>query len=351
MIEQATTMLALRKTRAEAGMELVEVPVPQTLEEGEVLVRVAAAGICGSDLHVDDWTTSYAFIAPYLPVTLGHEFVGTIASGPRLGQRVVVRPSVTCGRCTHCLAENFDACEQRRGIGMTRDGAFAAWVRAPLRNCIPVPAGVSDALASLVEPFSIAMQAVRQAGELAGRTVLVMGPGTIGQAIAVLARRMGAARIVVTGFQDAVRLDTLRAMGFDEVVDVAQTPLTQWLKTRADVPPFDLVFEATGVPATITEALGLLRRDGVVVVTGIHDRPLSLDLTPFVRRQLQLRGSFRPPESDWPRVLDLMGELGESIRPMVSHVLPLTRAHEGLALAHGKQANKVLLVPEDHDGR
>lgn len=351
MSEQATTMLALRKTRAEAGTELVEVPVPQTLEEGEVLVRVAAAGICGSDLHVDDWTASYAFIEPHLPVTLGHEFVGTIASGPSTGQRVVVRPSVTCGRCAHCQAQNFDACEQRRGIGMTRDGAFAAWVRAPLRNCIPVPAGVSDTLASLVEPFSIAMQALRQAGDLAGRTVLVMGPGTIGQAIAVLARRMGAARIVVTGFQDQVRLDTLRAMGFEDLVDVSQTPLTQWLKAHPDLPAFDLVFEATGVPATITEALGLLRRDGVVVVTGIHDRPLPLDLTPFVRRQLQLRGSFRPPESDWPRVLDLMGELDEAIRPMVSHVLPLARAHEGLALAHGKQANKVLLVPEDHDGR
>jgi threonine dehydrogenase-like Zn-dependent dehydrogenase len=339
-------MLALRKTQAAAGTELVEVPVPPVPDDaGEALVRVKAAGICGSDLHVDDWTASYAFIKPYLPVTLGHEFVGVIASGERVGQRVVVRPSVTCGRCAHCQRGNFDACEQRRGIGMTRDGAFAPWVSVPLRNCIAVPDGVSDTLASLVEPFSIAMQALRQAGDLAGRTVLVMGPGTIGQAIAVLARRAGAARIVISGFQDTVRLDTLREMGFEDRVDVSQGSLTQWVSRQSSPVAFDLVFEATGVPETITEALGLLRRDGVVVVTGIHDRPLPLDLTPFVRRQLQLRGSFRPPESDWPRVLALMGELGDAIRPMVSHVLPLSRASEGFALAHGKRANKVLLVP------
>lgn len=343
----SATMQALRKTHTAAGLELVDVPHPGAPAEGEVLVRVRAAGICGSDLHVDDWTTSYHFIAPSLPVTLGHEFVGVITGGARDGERVVVRPSVTCGRCAHCTRGDFDACEQRRGIGMTRDGAFAAWVRVPERNCVTVPTGLSDELASLVEPFSIAMQAMRQAGPVAGQRVLVMGPGTIGQAIAVLARRAGATQVVVSGFRDDVRLDTLRQMGFAELVDVAQGSLTDWVKQHMNGAAFDVVIEATGVPETITEALNLLRRDGTVVVTGIHDRPLPLDLTPFVRRQLQLKGSFRPPEADWPLALDLMAELGANIRPMVSHVLPLARGLEGFALAHGKQANKVLLVPED----
>jgi threonine 3-dehydrogenase len=112
---------------------------------------------------------------------------------------------------------------------------------------------------------------------------------------------------------------------------------------------FDVVFEATGVPETITEALSLLRRNGIVVVTGIHARPLSLDLTTLVRKQQQLRGSFRPPESDWPQALALMGQLGDVMAPMVSHELPLSRALEGFALAHGKQASKVLLRPEASD--
>jgi threonine 3-dehydrogenase len=112
---------------------------------------------------------------------------------------------------------------------------------------------------------------------------------------------------------------------------------------------FDVVFEATGVPETITEALSLLRRNGIVVVTGIHARPLSLDLTTLVRKQQQLRGSFRPPESDWPQALALMGQLGDVMAPMVSHELPLSRALEGFALAHGKQASKVLLRPQACD--
>ena len=343
-------MKALRKIRAAAGLELVDVPVPELESTDDVLVRVTATGICGSDLHVDDWTPSYSFITQSLPVTLGHEFVGVAQTGPLRGRRVVVRPSVTCGVCAACLAQRHDACEQRTGIGMTRDGAFAPWVRVPLRNCVPVPDGLSDELAALAEPLSISMQAIRVAGDLTGQRVLVMGPGTIGQGIAVLARRAAAAQVVVSGRDDAARFDALRRMGFDALADVAGMSLAEATEPYTNGESFDVVFEATGVPETISEALPLLRRNGIVVVTGIHARPLSLDLTTLVRKQQQLRGSFRPPESDWPQALALMGEVGDLIAPMVSHVLPLSRAMEGFALAHGKQASKVLLRPEDGDG-
>lgn len=339
-------MQALRKIRAAGGVELVETAEPVLEAPDDVLVRVHAAGICGSDLHVDDWTPSYAFVAPHLPVTLGHEFVGTAQNGPLAGRRVVVRPSVTCGVCAACAAGRFDACDNRRGIGMTRDGAFASLVRVPQRNCIAVPDGVSDELAALVEPMSIAMQALRVAGDVAGQRVLVMGPGTIGQGIALLARHAGAAQVVISGFDDAARFEALRKMGFDALVDVAGCSLADGTAAFTGGAPFDTVFEAAGVPETITQSLALLRRDGVVVVTGIHARPLSLDLTALVRRQQQLRGSFRPPESDWLRALELMREIGETMAPMVSHVLPLSQALEGFALAHDKRASKVLLRPE-----
>lgn len=343
-------MQALQKTRAAAGLELVDVPMPAVgADSTDVLVQVRATGICGSDLHVDDWTPSYAFIAPSIPVTIGHEFVGVAQSGPLAGRRVVVRPSVTCGVCAACADGRHDACERRRGIGMTRDGAFAAWVRVPQRNCVPVPDGLSDALAALTEPLTISMQALRIAGDLAGLRVLVMGPGTIGQGIAALARRAGASQVVVSGFDDAARFDALRAMGFDALIDVKTQSLAEGTRPFTGGAPFDVVFEATGVPETITEALALLRRNGIVVVTGIHARPLALDLTPLVRNQQQLRGSFRPPESDWPLALALLAEMDAVLRPMVSHVLPLAQAKEGFALAHGKQACKVLLCPEAGD--
>lgn len=343
-------MLALRKTRPEAGLELVDIPAPRLdLAGDEVLVQVSAAGICGSDLHVDEWTPSYAFIGASLPVTIGHEFVGTARSGPLAGRRVVVRPSVTCGECAACTAGDHDRCERRRGIGMTRDGAFAPWVRVPLRNCVPVPDGLCDELAALTEPLTISMQALRIAGAVAGLRVLVMGPGTIGQGIAALARHAGARQVVVSGRDDAVRFETLRRMGFDELVDVSAQSLKDGTAACTAGEPFDIVFEATGVPETIDEALPLLRRNGIVVVTGIHARPLALDLTRLVRNQQQLRGSFRPPESDWPRALGLLEELAPVLRPMVSHVLPLGEALEGFALAHRKEACKVLLRPGSGD--
>lgn len=343
-------MQALRKTHPRAGLELVDVPEP-TIEAGsdDVMVKVSAAGICGSDLHVDTWTPSYAFIAPSLPVTIGHEFVGIAQSGPLAGRRVVVRPSVTCGTCGACMAGQHDLCEQRRGIGMTRDGAFAARVRAPLRNCVPVPEGLSDELAALTEPLTISMQALRIAGDLQGKRVLVMGPGTIGQGVAVLARRAQAAQVVVSGFDDTARFEALRRMGFEDLVDVSRQSLEEGTRGRTGGAKFDVVFEATGVPETLNDALRLLRRNGILVVTGIHARPLPLDLTSLVRNQHQLRGSFRPPESDWPQALELMRQLAPELEPMVSHVLPLSQALEGFALAHDKQACKVLLKPEHHD--
>jgi threonine 3-dehydrogenase len=176
-----------------------------------------------------------------------------------------------------------------------------------------------------------------------------MGPGTIGHGIAALACRAGASQVVVSGFDDAARFEALRAMGLDALVDVKTRSLAEGTRPYTGGAPFDLVFEATGVPETITEALALLRRNGTVVVTGIHARPLALDLTPLVRNQQQLRGSFRPPESDWPRALALLSEMDAQLRSMVSHVLPLAQARAGFALAHGKQASKVLLCPEDGD--
>jgi threonine dehydrogenase-like Zn-dependent dehydrogenase len=343
-------MRALRKTHPGAGLDLVDVPAPQPESPDEVLVRVSATGICGSDLHVDHWTPSCAFMAPSLPVTIGHEFVGIAESSPLRGRRVVVRPSVTCGVCAACSAGRHDDCERRTGIGMTHDGAFAPWVRVPLRNCVPVPDGLSDELAALAEPLSISMQALRVAGDVRGQRVLVMGPGTIGQGVALLARQAGAAQVVVSGFDDSARLHALGRMGFEQLADVAQGSLAEQTAPFTQGQPSDVVIEATGVPETINDGLMLLRRNGIVVVTGIHARPLALDLTTLVRKQHQLRGSFRPPESDWPQALQLMRTLGDVMPPMVSHVLPLSQAHEGFALAHGKRASKVLLRPGAHDG-
>src|SRR5262245_59080497 len=134
-------MLALRKVTPSAGIVLCDVEHPGPPAAGQVLIKVAAAGICGSDLHIEHWSPGFQHLAPFLPITLGHEFTGTIVAlgaevrGVAVGDRVTARPPVICGMCAACLAEDSENCANRRSLGVMRDGAFTRYVCAPARNC------------------------------------------------------------------------------------------------------------------------------------------------------------------------------------------------------------------------
>lgn len=342
-------MLALRKVGLIHGLALEEAPLPSP-REGEVLVAVAAAGICGSDLHVACSAPSYAFIAPALPVTLGHEFAGTVvalgdgAGSLSTGDRVVVMPSVICGACDGCKRGDADACSRRKGLGMTRNGAFASHVAVPAINCVPLPDELSFDLAALTEPLTVSAEAVSRGAIGYGTRVLVMGPGTIGQGVALLARRAGAAQVAVTGFNDKHRLSVLRALGFDALCDMAAPGAEERLRALAG-DGFDVVVEATGAARAVGVGLKLLRAGGTLVVSGIHDEPVEIDATDMVRRNLQLRGSYRAPRSAWAGVVAMLSEEEADFAPMITHRLSLADASAGFSLAQNKEASKVMLKP------
>lgn len=344
-------MKALRKTAPAFGLEMQDIPPPAAPGPGEVLVRVDAAGICGSDVHIYDWSGGYDFITPAMPVTLGHELAGHVAAlGPDVaglssGAPVVVIPSVTCGHCHACTQGDPDDCLDRRGIGMTRAGGFAPLVLAPARNCMALPPDFDPAIAALTEPLVIGARAVSVGAVAPGDRVLVMGPGTIGQAIALMARDAGAAEVTVVGQDDALRLEVLRQLGFDRLFDLAHGPLDRVM----DRGKYDVVFEVTGVPAVVQQGLALLRRGGVLVVAGIHPRPALVDLNVLVREQQQMRGTQRGKRADWQRAFGFVLREGTRLAPMVTHRLPLSRALEGFELARRKMASKVMLLPEPAD--
>ena len=344
-------MLSLRKHRPGHGLELTETNPPTAPGPHDVLLRVQAAGICGTDLHIDEWTSSYHFLAPALPVTVGHEFsaeiaqVGAEVQGLAPGQLVAVRPSVTCGVCAACSAGQHDGCVTRRGIGVTRDGGFAPWVLVPARNCVPIPAGVDAEVAAMTEPLTVSHEAVRTGGVAPGDRVLVLGPGNIGQGIALFARHAGARQVVVAGHGDAARLDVLRRMGFDDLIDFAEVGMDAGLAPYLADGPFDVVIEATGAAAVIAPALKALKTHGVLVITGIHAAPVPIDLTALVRKHQQLRGSYRAPEAAWPVVVDFMRSHQDSLRHMITHRLPLAEAYGGFALSRNKSATKVMVLP------
>ncbi len=346
----ACLMQALQKTESAKGLKLNEVDMPSPAA-GEVLLRVHSTGVCGTDLHIDAWTASYHFLQAALPVTVGHEFSGVVVARGEgaehlpLGQLVAVRPSVTCGRCPSCNAGAFDACTTRRGIGVMRHGGFAEYVAVPLRNCVAIPHGVDPEVAALAEPLSVSFEAVRTGNVQPGDRVLVLGPGNIGQGIALFARAAGAAQVVVAGHGDAARLEVLRSMGFEDLLDFEGQDIDEALAAYTQEAFFDVVIEATGAAAVLAPALRALKTHGVLVIAGIHSAPVPLDLTALVRRHQQLRGSYRAPERCWLEVVEFMQTHQDQLRLMITHRVPLAQAGHGFELARARLASKVLIQP------
>jgi len=338
-------MLALQKVRPGVGVEFRAVEAPADVPPGEVLIRVHAAGICGTDLHIAEWTPGYGSMESAMPVTLGHEFSGTIEKvgaglNPALiGTRVTARPSTTCGRCAACLAGDEDNCSDRKGVGIGRNGAFAEFVCVPYRNCHVLPDTLDMDVAALTEPMTVCAEAVKTSEVGPGRKVLVIGPGFIGQGIAILARAKGA-DVVVIGRNDGPRLAALQAAGFGHLIDTAGTTLEEALSGFA---PFDAIIEAAGVPSLVPATLPFLKKRGIFTVVGIHSQPAEIDLVRLVRMHQQIRGSYRAPAEDWDGVIAFLAANQEMMRNLISHRLPLADAMAGFRAAHDRTASKVIL--------
>ena len=344
-------MHALRKSSAAPGLDFCEVPDPDPAGSGDVIISVAAAGICGTDLHIADWTGEYNSMINSMPVTLGHEFAGNVVStssgavGVAAGARVVVRPSVTCGQCAACRAGMPTDCSGRRGIGIHRDGAFAPYVRVPAANCIALPSHMDFEVAALAEPFTVCAQAIDRSRLRPGARVLVLGPGPIGQGIAVLAAAADAGEVVAVGRHDAARLAVLSQIVNATVIDCGDDGLGDALRRSGQDPPFDIIFEATGHAGLVSDALAVLKDRGNLVVCGIHPRPANLDLTRLVRREQTLTGTYRAPPETWTKVMAFLATQGDRVRPIITHRLPLTDIMRGFDLARRRSASKVMIFP------
>lgn len=343
-------MLALRKTKPGFGLDLHD--ATEALDPGpdEVTVHVENAGICGSDVHAYEWTDGYGFMVPHLPVTMGHEFAGRIAAvgdgvSLKAGTAVTVMPGVSCGTCVNCARGDQRNCLRRSAIGLSRPGGFARYVTVPAENCLPLPDAVDTEIGALTEPLCVGCEAVLTGEVGLGDTVLVIGPGTIGQAIALFARAAGAGHVFVAGRADGPRLDVMRQLGFHDVLDVADAPLPELLLAATGGRKVDVVIEATGHPPSIVDGLSVLRTAGVLVIAGIHPGPVSLPLTDFVRARHQLRATHGCDRFTWDKVLTALAREPERFRPMITHRLPLDRGLEGFELSRQRAASKVMLRP------
>ncbi len=273
-------------------LELRDVPEPSP-KPGEVVLRVAAVGICGSELH--GFLTHAARRTP--PTILGHEFCGQVAdigsgvTGYRRGDWVGVSSVIACGQCEDCLDGNVHLCRTGEVFGMKRPGGFAEFCAAPVSSLLPLPGTVSPVQGSLLEPLGNAVHALSLTSQRFPETVVILGAGTIGLFVLQVAKSSGALRLIASDVSDA-RLDVASQLGAETVLNPRKqdvvAPVQQMTRGRGA----DVVVDAVGAAETRLAAVKMARRGGEVVWLGLHDDPTQLSGFDVVLGERKVLGSF-----------------------------------------------------------
>jgi L-iditol 2-dehydrogenase len=326
------------------GVSQVTVPVPG---QGQVLVRTSLAGICGSDTHAV--AGHHPLLAP--PYYPGHEATGTVAevgpgvTFPVVGQRVMLKPNVSCGECMNCRAGRTNACQNLQWIGCDPSGALpgamADYLLAPAGNLYAVPDEVTDRQAVLVECLATGVHAARIAGDLTGAKVAVLGAGTIGLFTVLAARRAGAGTIVVTDLAPDKRERALRH-GADFAVDAAAQGFAD--EVRAGLgDPADFVFDCVANEYSVPQAVSVLRRSGTLLVVGVPPRDFAIPMPQVQDWELRVQGCANYTEEDIVTALGMARDLPEE--EIISDSFEFAEAAEAFELAARNTSGKVVVGP------
>ncbi len=341
-------MRAVLKTAAAPGFTLADVPDPSAGED-EVLVRVEAASICGTDVHLYDWNPwAAARVRP--PRVMGHEMGGVVeAVGPgvtavRPGQRVAVESHLVCGHCPECLRGDFHVCARTRILGVDVDGVFARRVRLPVRNVWPIGGEMDFELGALMEPFGNAVHSCSK-GPLRGQVVGVFGCGPIGCAAIAIARAENAGRIVAVD-RNPYRLELAERMGASAVIDASRGDVEAAV-TRAAGGSLDCALEMSGAESAIVASCRLVRPGGWVSLLGIGDAPATLDLSnDVVMKGLTLHGiTGRRLFSTWEQTTAYLSSGLVDPAILLTHRFALDEIEGAIELMRSGQCGKVVLTP------
>ncbi|MEP7239714.1 MAG: zinc-dependent alcohol dehydrogenase family protein [Devosia sp.] len=337
-------MRAARLT-ATARMQVEELarPVPGT---NDVLVRVEAAGICGSDRHMfrGEYPTA-------LPVTLGHEFcgiveaVGAAVSGLAVGDRVTADPNIACGRCVACRRGRVNLCANLQAIGVTRDGGFAEFVVMPARQALVLPAGLDPMHGAFSEPLACCLHGLDVARIKPGDSVAVLGGGVIGLLMVQLARLAGATKVILSTRQAPRRELALRT-GATDAVDPGPGGVIEAIR---EIAPggVDVTLECAGVPATLADALGATKAGGAVVLFGVMARGQRMQIEPWdlLVREIRLEAAYLNPHTH-RRAVEMIAAGALALDPLISRVVDIAAVPGELAGEPRLGDVKVMVRPE-----
>ena len=329
-----TTTICRLHSKGDLRVEEIETP---PLSKGEVAVAIARGGICGSDLHY----FQHGGFGPVLvkePIILGHEIAGTvkaISEGVRdltPGDKVAVNPSQPCNDCHFCAREEFQHCLNMRFLGSARtlphvQGGFRSILPVPARQCVKVDAQTDLAHAACAEPLAVCLHAANQAGDLAGKRVLVTGAGPIGALCVAVSSARGASEVVATDLVDFT-LSNAGKMGATQCINIA-TSADLMDAFKSPERQFDVVFECSGAEAAIAMAIEFVRPRGNLVQVGVAGS-LNIPVNAIVGKEISLKGThrFHAEFTDAVRMID---EGVINVAPMITHTFPVTEADDAFA--------------------
>ncbi|MBC2734761.1 MAG: alcohol dehydrogenase catalytic domain-containing protein [Desulfobacteraceae bacterium] len=344
-------MKALRKTAKGAGhVAVVEVPEPFP-GKNQVRIRVACAGICGTDLHI--FHGDFAKVRP--PVTLGHEVAGTVdAVGEGVtawqpGDRVTVESEAhTCGRCEMCTSGRANLCADRLALGYGVDGGFADALVVRQSALHRLPDRVSFQEGALSEPLTVAVHAVSERSRLkSGDWALITGPGPIGLLVLQVVRAAGGHAIVTGTARDAGRLQLAKKLGAEAAVRVDEEDLPLRVAQITEGQMVASAFECSGVGAAIGDCLTCLRSGGEIVQVGLYGRPISLDMDQVAMREIVLKGAFVHTSETWKKAIALMAVQAVDLSVLVSENFSIHAWEEAFRRSESGEGIKYLLSPEE----
>lgn len=338
-------MRALYKSAAAPGLTLTERPEP-TPGRTDVKIRVRRTGICGTDLHIEEWD-SWAAGAIDAPLVPGHEFSGQVVEvgadvhTVAVGDVVSAEGHVVCGHCRNCRAGRRHLCIRVSSLGVNRDGAFADYVVVPESNVWHHPDDIDPDLAAIFDPLGNAVHTALSF-PLVGEDVLITGAGPIGLMAAAVARHVGARFIVVTDVNDA-RLELARAMGVDLAVNVAHERIASAQERLHMQEGFDIGLEMSGNANALPEMLDNLTHGARVALLGLPSRPIAVDWAKVVSHMITIKGIYGREMFETWYAMTAMVSTGLDVTGVITDRFPASRWQEAFAAARSGDRGKVII--------
>jgi threonine 3-dehydrogenase len=342
-------MKALVKNKAEVGLWLEDVPVPE-FGINEVLIEVLRTGICGTDVHIFNWDAWAQKTIP-VPLVVGHEFVGRIVDVGsnvkdfRVGDIVSGEGHVVCGRCRNCLAGRRHLCKETVGVGVNRPGAFAEYLSLPMTNVWHLDPAISHDVAAIFDPLGNAVHTALSFPVL-GEDVLVTGAGPIGIMAAAVARFAGARYVVITDV-NPYRLELAKKVKPTLAADVSKMSIADVQKKLGMKEGFDVGLEMSGNPAAFRDMLANMAHGGKVAMLGIPPGEMSIDWNTVIFNMLTIKGIYgREMYETWYKMTVLI-QSGMDIDPVITHRFHFTDFDRGFQAMRSGNSGKVVLTWKD----